>query len=69
MNSLIVLRLDGEDGFVLVDPEMGTVCDIAPEDMPKLSGQASSGLSYEGVAEAYAVPAMPSIPSRKFYRH
>lgn len=69
MNAMIVLRLDGEDGFLLVDPSSGTVRPIEPQEVPPLQTSSEAGKRYSGVAEAYALPAVPNIPSRKFYRH
>ena len=67
MDSMIVLRLEGQAGFLLVDPASGTVRPIDAEDA--LSSQAAeTAPKYRGVAEAYALPALPNIPSRKFYR-
>jgi hypothetical protein len=63
---MIVLRLEGEAGFLLVDPVAGTVRPVEADDAPE--AQAADGAQkLRGVAEAYAVPAMPAIPSRKFF--
>jgi hypothetical protein len=67
MDSMIVLRLEGQAGFLLVDPASGTVRPIDAEDAPA-SQAAEAGQKYRGVAEAYALQALPNIPSRKFYR-
>lgn len=67
MNSMIVLRLEGEAGFLLVDPASGTVRPMDAEDAPS-SQAAEAAERYSGVAEAYALPSLPNIPSRKFYR-
>ena len=64
MNGMIVLRLEGDSKFLLVDPTAGTVRPIDAEDA---AGVAAGASTFSGVAEAYALPAMPSIPSRKFY--
>jgi hypothetical protein len=63
---MIVLRMEGEAGFLLVDPAAGTVRPIDAEDAPTQAEQ-DGAQRLRGVAEAYAVPAMPSLPSRKFY--
>lgn len=68
MNAMIVLRLDGETGFLLVDPSAGTVRPMEALDLP-VEAPSAAGKNYAGVAEAYALPALPNIPSRKFYRH
>lgn len=65
MNQMIVLRLDGDAGFLLVDPAAGTVRPIEAEDA--IAAEAEGTQEFRGVAEAYALPAMPAIPSRKFY--
>ena len=65
MNQMIVLRLDGDAGFLLVDPAAGTVRPIEAEDA--ITAEAEDTQKFRGVAEAYALPAMPAIPSRKFY--
>jgi hypothetical protein len=67
MNSMIVLRLEGQADFLLVDPASGTVRPIDAEDA-RSSQAAAAAQKYRGVAEAYALPALPNIPSRKFYR-
>ena len=69
MSAMMVLRLDGEDDFLLVDPDSGTVREIDAEDVPALEMASVTSTRYAGVAEAYALPAMPSLPSRKFFRH
>lgn len=60
MSGLIVLRLEDETGFLLVDPATGTTQQIDAEDVPDAS-------ELGDVAEAYAMPAEAGIPSRKFY--
>jgi hypothetical protein len=66
MSTLIVLRVEGEAGFLLVDPASGTVRPLDSEDVP--GEVVSEGApKIRGVAEAYALPAMPEITSRKFY--
>ena len=65
MNQMIVLRLDGDAGFLLVDPAAGTVRPIEADDA--ITAEAEGTQKFRGVAEAYALPAMPAIPSRKFY--
>ena len=67
MNSMIVLRLEGQAGFLLVDPASGTVRTIDAEDAPS-SQTDEAAQKYRGVAEAYALSSLPNIPSRKFYR-
>jgi hypothetical protein len=67
MNAMIVLRLEGEAGFLLVDPVAGTVRPVEAVDAPEAHAGADGAPKLRGVAEAYAVPAMPSIPSRKFF--
>lgn len=66
MSGMIVLRVEGESHFLLVDPASGTVRQIDADDAPVVGGS-ESARKYRGVAEAYALPALPNIPSRKFY--
>jgi hypothetical protein len=68
MDSMIVLRLEGQSNFLLIDPASGTVRQIEPGDAPAHEAAAEETPKYRGVAEAYALPALPNIPSRKFYR-
>lgn len=67
MSAMIVLRLDGEAGFLLVDPAAGTVRPLEADDTLQTETAAAGTEKFRGVAEAYALPAIPNIPSRKFY--
>lgn len=67
MNTMIVLRLDGQEGYLLVDPASGTVRPVESQDMPP--AEAPGAKKYAGVAEAYALPVVPNLPSRRFFRH
>jgi hypothetical protein len=65
MNAMIDFRRDGEDSFQLVDRASGTVA----ADMPSVEASAEDNKQQPGVAQAYALPPLPNIPSRKFFRH
>lgn len=66
MSEMIVLRLEGEAGFLLINRASGTVEQLDAADAPALD-DAEGTSRFRGVAEAYALPALTSIPSRKHY--
>lgn len=67
MSDMIVLRLEGEAGFLLVNRALGTVQQLDTEELlpPDTAGAATG--KFQGVAEAYALPALASLSSRKHY--
>lgn len=67
MSEMIVLRLEGEAGFLLVNRTLGTVQPLEAEDAPLPGAASGTAESFRGVAEAYALPALASLPSRKHY--
>jgi hypothetical protein len=67
MNAMIDLRLDGQGRLQLVDQSSSTARPLEAEGM--FSFQASAEDDKQPLAQAYALPPMPNIPSRKFFRH
>jgi hypothetical protein len=66
MSDMIVLRLEGEAGFLLVNRALGTVQPLDTEELPPDTSAAAAD-KFRGVAEAYALPALATLSSRKHY--
>jgi len=65
MSNMIVMRLEGETDFLLVDVAAGVVRPLDHEEAP--TSELQAGQKLRGVAEAYALPQLPDLSSRKFF--
>ncbi len=68
MSAMVVLRLEGQDRFLLVNPDAGTVQQLEADELPQAAAADPGAPKVRGIAEAYALPAAPAITSRKFYQ-
>ncbi len=69
MDNLIQAQTNGEGGVLLVDLDFAAARVQSAEAVSVFHAAPEASLGRAEFAAAYALPPMPRIPSRKFFRH